>query len=401
MAIERDKRTGRWRFRSWVTFADGRRERLFGTPGVPGPFQDLPNSKAGATAADIRAKASALQGKRVASTPNPPKEPPPSTTTVKSFAPTYLATARMKNKPSSVDSKDQILRDHILPRLGHLPLERVTYAVIEDLKLALAATPRANVTRRSNGEPGRAPSKLLGQKTINNVLTVLRRMLAIARKRGLIAGVPEIEWFRPPAPEFDFLDLDEAPRLLAGAGDSEARTMMLVALRTGLRLGELRALRWSDVDLVGGRIMVRQSIVRGVFGVPKSGKAREVPLGDDVVAALKRQRHLRGPLVFCDPAGAVLEVPKVRYQIARACRKAGLREVGWHVLRHSFASHLAMRGAPLKAIQELLGHATITMTMRYAHLSPDVSRQAVKLLDDGSAVLPPLGHPARNPATNT
>lgn len=70
-----------------------------------------------------------------------------------------------------------------------------------------------------------------------------------------------------------------------------------------------------------------------------------------------------------------------RYAIEHACRKAGLRQVGWHALRHTFASHLAMRGAPLKAIQELLGHATIQMTMRYAHLSPDVSREAVRLLD--------------------
>ena len=65
----------------------------------------------------------------------------------------------------------------------------------------------------------------------------------------------------------------------------------------------------------------------------------------------------------------------------RACRKAGLRQIGWHVLRHTFASHLVMRGAAMKVVQELLGHATIEMTMRYAHLGPDVPRHAVKLLD--------------------
>ncbi|MDQ3299393.1 MAG: tyrosine-type recombinase/integrase [Myxococcota bacterium] len=65
----------------------------------------------------------------------------------------------------------------------------------------------------------------------------------------------------------------------------------------------------------------------------------------------------------------------------RICRLAGLRQFGWHVLRHTFASHLAMRGAPLKAVQDLMGHATIQMTMRYAHLAPEVARDAVRLLD--------------------
>ena len=81
--------------------------------------------------------------------------------------------------------------------------------------------------------------------------------------------------------------------------------------------------------------------------------------------------------------------PKTRYGMEPSCKVAGLRAAGWHVLRHTFASHLAMRGVPLKVIQELLGHATIQMTMRYGHLSPDVSRDAVRLLDQ-------LGSTARN-----
>lgn len=82
---------------------------------------------------------------------------------------------------------------------------------------------------------------------------------------------------------------------------------------------------------------------------------------------------------------------EVKHPLWRACRKAGLRQIGWHVLRHTFASHLVMRGAAMKVVQELLGHATIEMTMRYAHLSPDVPRQAVKLLDGlGSDAAPVL-----------
>ena len=207
-------------------------------------------------------------------------------------------------------------------------------------------------------------------------------MLVIARKRGLIGAVPEIEWMRAERPDFDFLDFEEADRLIAAArAESEAFATIFVALRTGMRIGELRALRWQDVDLVAGRITVRQNLVDGHFGTPKSGRPREIALSNETIAVLKSHRHLRGQYVFCDAGGLPYTKGELRHPLRRACRKAGLRDVGWHDLRHTFASHLAMRGAPLKAVQELLGHSTIQMTMRYAHLAPHVAREAVALLD--------------------
>jgi integrase len=157
--------------------------------------------------------------------------------------------------------------------------------------------------------------------------------------------------------------------------------MIVVGLRTGLRIGELLALRWDDVDLVGGRVMVRRSVSRGIIGTPKNGRSREIPLSDQALGALNGHRHLRGELVFSGGTGRLLNRGECKWPLWGACRRAGLRRVGWHTLRHSFASHLAMRGVPLKAVQELLGHSTMDMTMRYAHLSPDVRRDSVRLLD--------------------
>jgi integrase len=157
--------------------------------------------------------------------------------------------------------------------------------------------------------------------------------------------------------------------------------MILLALKAGLRQGELLALRWEDVDLVAGKLRIARSVTRGVVTTPKSGKGREVPLSDAAVRALKSHRHLRGELVFCDGAGEMFTKGLCKWPLRRACKRAGLRHVGWHVLRHTFASHLVMRNVPLKAVQELLGHATIEMTMRYTHLSPDARRDAVRVLD--------------------
>ena len=380
MSVRRDKRFGSWFYRKWVRTPDGCKVRIFGTPKAEG----LPETRAGAEEAERRAITRVLATGEQQPLAIITKEVP----TVREFHEVFLEASRIKNKPSSVGSQEIILRVHILPRLGDLRVNAVTYAVIEDFKVALSKTPIHNVEKRYGAKLRAAkgkvvnekPSRLLSAKTINNVLTVLRRMLVVARKRGHLETVPDVEWLKNERPDFDFLDFEEAGRLV-NAADGEWRTMILVALRTGMRHGELIGLRWQDVDLVVGRITVRQNIVWGHVGTPKSGKPREIPLGDEVRAALKAHRHLRGPLVFCDLDGRMLTNSTTRHPLWRACKRAGLREIGWHCLRHSFASHLVMRGATMTAVQELLGHATIVMTMRYAHLTPEVVRETVRLLD--------------------
>jgi integrase len=228
---------------------------------------------------------------------------------------------------------------------------------------------------------------------LRNILAVLSKMLRVAREWGFLETVPAIKLPRAPMPEFDFLTFEEADRLLAAA-DPQWRTMILTALRSGMRMGELRALRWEDVDLVAGRIMLRQAAWQGEVGTPKSGKPREIPMTVGLVAALKTRRYLKSELVFCNQRGGMLGHGELGKPLARACRRAGLRRVGWHVLRHTFASHLVMRGVPLKAVQELLGHATIQMTMRYSHLAPEIGRQAVAVLEQpqGGDAMAPAWH---------
>ena len=227
MSARRDKRYGHWYCRKQIRLADGRVVRIFGVPTAIG----LPDNKVGAEQAERLHLDRVLKTGEVTQTPSPPKEAPK----VREFVEIYLDASRLQNKPSSVDAKEWTLRRHIVPAIGDLRLDHVTYAVIEDLKIELARKPARNKSEAT------VPPKL-SAKSINNCLTILRRMLVIARKRGLIAAVPEVDWLKVPAQEFDFLDFEEANRLL-GKVDEEWSTMVLVALRTGMRMGELIALR--------------------------------------------------------------------------------------------------------------------------------------------------------------
>jgi integrase len=214
----------------------------------------------------------------------------------------------------------------------------------------------------------------------------------LRRHRGLIEVVPTFKWMKKRRPEFDFLDFEEAERLL-GATPSEFQAMVATGLKAGLRLGELLALRQTDVDLVNGQIFVKRSVWKRTFGTPKNGLSRRVPIPPSLTRILRDHRHLRGELVFCQEDGSLLTRDMIKRVLPRACRKAGLdRTIQWHVLRHTFASHLVMRGEPLKVVQELLGHANIEATMIYAHLSESRLKQAVAKLDEPAPSRPDDGH---------
>lgn len=278
----------------------------------------------------------------------------------------YVAT---NNKPSTTASKRSAVAGHLKPFFGTYRLDEIGIREIERFKAA----------KISEG---------LNPKTVNNFLSMLRRSLVSAVEWGDLPHVPLVKWLKTPPPTFDFFDREEGERLLQAA-PADDHPILTTALRAGLRLGELLALRWEDVDFITGKILVRRAVWKGKISTPKSGKHREVAMSPQLAATLKAHKHLRGPLVFCKPDGRMLTKEMMKRVVPRACKLAGLRHVQWHALRHSFASQLVMAGVPLKAIQELLGHSTIEMTMRYAHLSPTVHLDAVARLD---AAPPELGH---------
>lgn len=268
-------------------------------------------------------------------------------------------------KPSSLDAKRAILEHHLVPRLGKLALDRIGPREIAALQSGLLSA--------TSERPA------LSRKTVNNVCAVLRTLLRYAVELELLPKAPRIPMLRAQLPPPRFLEAAETERLVVAGG--EWRTAILLAVRTGLRIGELIALRWSAVDLEGRTLVVRATRWKGVEGTPKGHRERRVPLAGSVVEALERMAQHPGPYVFCQDNGEPWPRTALKWPLWRACDAAGLPRCGWHVLRHSFATQLVAEGVPLRVVQELLGHTTIAMTERYAHASPSQAVDAVARLD--------------------
>jgi integrase len=267
-----------------------------------------------------------------------------------------------RQKPSGIAAKETILRVHLVPMLGTRRLDTITNEHVQRLKSKLSD--KAN-------------------KTVNNVLTVLSTLLKVAGQWGVIDRMPcNVGLLPTPKPMMRFHDFDDYDRLVDAAHDdgSLAHLITLLGGDAGLRCGEIMALQRDDIDMKRAQIFVQRSTWKGHTTVPKGGRARCVPMTRRLAAALKEVRHVRGPYVLSQEDGQPLTQKIVQVAMKRAARKANVLP-GVHILRHTFCSHLAMRGAPARAIQELAGHKDLATTQRYMHLSPAAVEGAIRLLD--------------------
>ena len=303
------------------------------------------------------------KGKPVpAVTPAPRKEVP----TLREFAPRFLDEYCRANrqKPSGVDAKDRVLKRHLLPRLGDRPLDQIRNEDIQQLKATFAGY-----------EP----------KTVNNVLSVLSKLLKIAVEWDVIERVPcRFGLLKVERKELGFYEATQYVRLVEGARDRDPRihAMVLLGGDAGLRRGEMIGLQWTDVDLSRRQIHVRRSVWKGIATVPKGGRGRWVPMTEALERALRSLRHLRCEWVLCEDDGSPVTANILGRWVESAARHAGLEaKRALHILRHTFCSQLSMRSVPAKAIQELAGHASLSTTLGYMHLSPASRIDAIHALD--------------------
>jgi integrase len=319
--------------------------------------------------AEARERVLLVQGK-----PKPAiKEEVQTVPTLQAFAARFVEGYARANrlKPSGIAAKESILRTHLIPRLGTKPLDAITTEHVQAVKSALVE---------------RSP------KTVNNVLTTLSVLLRTAVEWGVIKSAGcSVKLLKTPKTTVSFYDFEAYERLLTAA-KSDATTYLIALLggEAGLRCGEIMAVEWSDVDLKKRQLCVARSEWKGHVTMPKGGRLRYVPLTRRLAETLQAQRHLRGPRVICDAGGKSLTQKVIQGMLGRAGRRANVKP-GVHILRHTFCSHLAMRGAPARAIQELAGHQDLATTQRYMHLSPAAVEAAIRLLDQPTPASTPTG----------
>ncbi|RKQ91916.1 integrase [Solirubrobacter pauli] len=278
----------------------------------------------------------------------------------------------MQRKRTTIQDYRIMLDRHLGPFFGATPIGAIAPHKVADFI----------ATKRRDG---------LAPNTVKNQLNSLHALFKFAVRREWAPRNPVDFVDRPPSPSSDpdirFLDREELEALLRAAGDDllapTDRALWLTAATTGLRQGELAALRWRDVDWNARVVRVRRSFSRGQYTTPKSRRSvRAVPMPDRVAAALARHfsqstyQH-DDELVFGHPhSGRPYDASNMRERFKAALARAGLRPLRFHDLRHTYGTLMAAAGAPLRTLQGWMGHRDYKTTAVDADFAPDPSQGA-------------------------
>jgi integrase len=289
---------------------------------------------------------------------------------------------------STYDRDTNLVNNHIKPILGRLKLKRLNSAHVQSFY-------------RDRLDTG------LSASTVHKMHDILRRGLAQAVSWHLVPR-NVADTVKPPRPapkEMHALSANETRKLLEAAGGDRLESLYILAIHTGMRQGEMLALRWQDVDLENAVVSVRRTLTRSggrvVFGEPKTNKSRRsIRLTSQAVEALRGhlERQLRDMeilgdryqdqgLVFATDTGGPINPSNLRQRsFASLLTRAGLPHMRFHDLRHTCATLLLSRGVHPKFVQELLGHATIAITLdTYSHVMPSMGDATARAIEDALA----------------
>ena len=294
--------------------------------------------------------------------------------------------AKIKVRPSSHQTYQGYIHNHIRPNIGDIPLEKLTSLDLQKFYKKLLTTGRVDRVE-AKGQP-----KGLSAKTVRNIHQILSSALKLAQEQRLILTNPAEGCALPRVEhqEMKTLTTVQLASFFREARESGVFELYYLELATGLRRGELLGLKWEDIDLERGDLRVRRQVSRingEVVEAPLKTKNayRTLPLAEDTVSVLKEQRRKVGnsPWVFPSPNGGPISPDSVLHMLHRVLKRAGLPKVRFHDLRHTFATLALQNGVDVKTVSGMLGHFSAGFTLdTYAHITSAAQRQAAKTMEN-------------------
>jgi integrase len=343
MSVRRDSK-GKWFYRKRLVLPDGSRQDVYGYPTL--------NTKLEAERAERDAIQHALD---VFRNPHSAKEVP---TFAEWHDGRYWREHVVTNKPGTIDQKQKAYDARIKKAFGHLKLNQIGVTEMNEFRASLIADK-------------------LEKKTINNLLAIVSKPLKYAVEAGVLVDCPRVGMLKVERGEVGAWELDEYAAILRAAeveGDDWYAVACLCG-EAGLRIGEARALKWSDIDVKAGTITISRQRRHEVEGTTKGGTRRTVPLTATLRAALAKLGGKTGYVIRNADGSPKTDDQCVR-PINRIYRNAKVpdRDGRWHLLRHSFGAHAAMFGVNPWTLQRWMGHKRIDETMLYVNFASDHQR---------------------------
>lgn len=302
-------------------------------------------------------------------------------------------------RPTTFTSYEYIIRVHINPSLGHISLKDLRPEMIQKIYNDKFKNGRVD------GKGG------LSSRVIKYIHTILHQALEQAIKNNLILRNPTVSTTLPRknSKKLKVLTKDEELKFLSIVKEDRLAAAFILALSSGMRLGELLALTWEAINLDSGEVKVQRALSRVrnfddnsigktklIFQEPKTKSGiRTIPIPDNVVKQLKKHKlkqkeekliastlYNDSNLVFCTEIGIVLEPRNFIRRFCMLISKANLPHINFHALRHTYATRLLELNEHPKVVQELLGHSSISMTLdTYSHVLPEIKKDAANKIN--------------------
>ena len=318
----------------------------------------------------------------------------------------YQTECKPAIRPKTQADYENRIYQHIIPELGHIPLAKLTPGDLQQFYTRLKQ--RGRLLRTEEYGPG------LSDRMVKSCHVTCRVALDRAAAQGLILKNPALACKAPTThpKEMQVLTQEEMQRLLIQAKENDCYELLLLELSTGLRRGELLALRWDDLDFQTGALRVERQVqrVKGSLAVtqPKTkSSSRSIILPAPVLEILKNHRQgINSPWMFPSPRkeNSPLDPAAVRKKLAIVLARAGCKHVRFHDLRHTFATNALEHGLDIKTLSAVIGHVSSATTLNvYAHVTDEMRQSAAAKIDRAIARVKPQSEPAvpKKPARTT